>query len=91
MLAHPDEHACLQDTAKPAISIIPCYLTCLTKLLGGSELEVDASVRKIGHDVMTKCLRHHSKGYGEDHLDAVVEFIKGGMELDERSVRLAAG
>ncbi len=91
MLSHPGEDDCLQAFAKPAISIIPCYLTCLTNCSTGVGEDVDTSVRKAGQDVMARCLRHHSKGYGEDHLDAVVEFVKVGMEFEERPVRLAAG
>ena len=93
-LAHPNEEKCSQHVVPgqtPLLSLIPTYTMCLTHLNAGPKEEVTILVSRSTQDTLAVCLRHHTRGFSEDKLDAATELIREGLQSTDRSTRLAAG
>lgn len=89
-LTHFGQSECFAQTWKPPLSIIPTFMFCLTRLVDGPSEQVTPGVQRYCYNALAFGLRHHTQGFGESTLEPVREYIRNGLQSQERTVRLAA-
>lgn len=91
-VTHPDSESCPSTPSnKLSTQIMTAYFPIIVQLLNGTEDELSSGVRQTVIDVLVRCMRHHSSGFGSGLLNSIGEVCYRSLKDKARNVRLSAG